>query len=308
MVLILQGIQIAVLGGDDRELVLIPELIKMGAKVKVAGFPPCSELSEAHIAETVEEAIVDVQAIIMPMPGTDESGNIRAVYSPHNLKLTDKIVRQIAPYTPVLIGVARSFLKEWAARYRFNLIEMADMDQVAILNSIPSAEGAIQIAMESLPITIHGSQSWVLGFGRVGKTLARMLNGIGAMTTVCARNPADLARIWEMGYREVSFKQMMEKIAEADIIFNTVPVMALDRSVLIRCKREVLILDLASTPGGTDFEAAAELGIKAILAPGLPGKVAPRTAGKILAQVIPRLILEALNQKQEKEAVSGAVG
>ncbi len=73
------------------------------------------------------------------------------------------------------------------------------MDDVAILNAIPSAEGAIQIAMEQLPITIHGSKSFVLGFGRLGKTLARMLAGIGAITTVAARKSADLARIYETG-------------------------------------------------------------------------------------------------------------
>lgn len=51
---------------------------------------------------------------------------------------------------------------------------------MAVLNAIPTAEGAIQIAMEEMPVTIHGSKALVLGFGRVGKTLAKMLDGIGA--------------------------------------------------------------------------------------------------------------------------------
>jgi dipicolinate synthase subunit A len=304
----LKGIQIAVLGGDDRELILIPELVKLGAKVVVAGFPMRPELSGTQLVNSVEEALVGAQAIIMPMPGTDEAGNIRAVYSPHKLELTEKIVRSIPPRTPVIIGVARTFLKDWAVRYHLDLIEIAEMDHVAILNSIPSAEGAIQIAMESLPITIHGSQSWVLGFGRVGKTLARMLQGLGAVTTVCARNPADFARISEMGFKGVSYEQMTGSIKEAEIIFNTVPTMILDQKVLTYCNQEVLILDLASAPGGTDFQAAEKLGIKAILAPGLPGKVAPRSAGKILTQIMPDLILDSIRKNEALEKQSKISG
>lgn len=304
----LSGIQVAVLGGDDRELVLVPELVKMGAKIVVTGFPERPELAGARLVESVEEALFGAQAIIMPMPGTDESGNIRAVYSPNKLELTEKMVRSIPPGTPVIIGVARTFLKEWAVKYQLDLIEIADMDDVAILNSIPSAEGAIQIAMQSLPITIHGSQSWVLGFGRVGKTLARMLQGLGAVTTVCARKPADLARISEMGFQGLTFAQMEQSIGKAELIFNTVPAMILDQGLLKHCNQEALIVDLASAPGGTDFRAAEQLGIRAILAPGLPGKVAPRTAGKILVQVIPRLILDSISRnlaKDQEEDLSG---
>ncbi|NPV25984.1 MAG: dipicolinate synthase subunit DpsA [Firmicutes bacterium] len=296
----LTGLKIAVLGGDDRELVLIPELMKLGALVSVAGFPPRPELANARLIETVEAAIHGVDAIILPMPGIDASGNIRAVYATRKLALTEEIVRQIPADTPIIIGVARPILREWANKYRLHLIEIAEMDEVAILNSVPSAEGAIQIAMEELPITIHSSQAFVLGFGRTGKTLARMLQGIGAHTTVVARKKADLARIWEMGFRGLTFTELTQYIQEAEIIFNTVPAMVLDEEILRKVNREALIVDLASTPGGTDFLAAERLGIKAILAPGLPGKVAPKTAGLILARVIPPLIVREVARAQKR--------
>jgi dipicolinate synthase subunit A len=73
----------------------------------------------------------------------------------------------------------------------------------------------------------------------------------------------------------------------------------LDHSILKYANPDLLIIDLATQPGGTDFEAANALGIKAILAPGLPGKVAPLFAGRILADVIPRLIISEL-AKMEK--------
>ena len=105
-----------------------------------------------------------------------------------------------------------------------------------------------------------------MGFGRVGRTLARMLQGLGAVTTVCARKPADLARIAEMGFNGVAFTEIAPLIGKAEIIFNTIPAMILDQGMLKYCNKGALIIDLASAPGGTDFQAAEELGIKAILA------------------------------------------
>jgi dipicolinate synthase subunit A len=230
------------------------------------------------------------------MQGTDPEGNIKTLDGNVLLRLTQPIANIIPIGTIFIIGAAREFLRRWAASYGWKLLEIAEMDDVAVLNSIPSAEGAIQIAMEKLPITIHGSQSFVLGFGRLSRTLARMLAGIGAITTVAARNGADLARIYEMGLRPVPFNRLQDYIQEAEIIFNTVPQLVLDEKMLALIRKDALIVDLAAYPGGTDFKTAQKQGIDALLSPGLPGKVAPTTSGRILAQVIPPLILRELPQ------------
>jgi dipicolinate synthase subunit A len=81
--------------------------------------------------------------------------------------------------------------------------------------------------------------------------------------------------------------------------------MVLNREILKYANPQVLIIDLATQPGGTDFEAANAFGLKAILAPGLPGKVAPVSAGKILADVIPKLIIRELS-KLDKNMLPGS--
>lgn len=293
---VLSGIKIAVLGGDDRELILTNELVKMGATVVVAGFPKDKVGPGAFVVYTVEEACKDAEVIILPLPGTSPDGVIRAVYAEGSLKLTEKAISSIAKNALVLIGSARPFLKEWAQTYEFNLIEVIDMDEIAILNSIPTAEGAIQIAMEETQITIHGSRTCVIGFGRVAITLARLLKAMGSDVTVVARNPGQLARAYEMGCKRAGFSDLREIMSDIDIVFNTIPAMVIDRETLKYANSDVLIIDLASQPGGTDFEAANAYGLKAILAPGLPGKVAPVYAGKILADVIPRLIISELTR------------
>lgn len=299
MSLVLAGLKIGVVGGDDRELVLIAGLIEMGAKVVVAGFPQDKLVPEALSVNTVEEACNGANVLILPVPGTDSQGIIRAVYAEEKLVLTENALSKLAINGVIIIGSARPFLKDWSNKYNLTLLEIIEMDEVAILNSIPTAEGAIQIAMEETAITIHGSKSCIIGFGRVGITLARTLKALGSDVTIVARNAGQNARAYEMGCKSVTYDVLPQVLSNSDFCFNTVPEMVLDKRVLKYSNPDIVIIDLATQPGGTDFEEANILGIKAILAPGLPGKVAPVSAGKFLADVIPRLItneIDSLNR------------
>ncbi len=297
---VLSGLKVSVLGGDARELILVSELVAMGATVVVAGFPKEMVSPGAYVAASVEEACKDAEVLIMPLPGTNPQGIIRAVYYEGQLELSEKAIRTLAAGALVIIGLARSFLKQWAGKYGLNLLEIVDDDEVAVLNSIPTAEGALQIAMEETRITIHGSRSCVIGFGRVGITMARTLRALGSEVTVVARNKGQLARAFEMGCHRAEFKELPCILNEADLVFNTVPELILDRETLGHAQPDIVIIDLANQPGGTDFEAANELGLKAILAPGLPGKVAPVSAGRILADVIPRIIIKEITKTDSK--------
>lgn len=290
----LAGVAIAVIGGDDREIVLVSELVRMGADVRVAGISKLAGDKSVHCFNKVEDAVKGVRFVILPMPGIDENGFVRAKYGSQPLKLDQDTMSFFEKDSTMIVGFARPLLKMLAGERGIKIVEIADLDEVAILNSIPSAEGAIKMAMDATDITIHGSNAIVIGFGRCGVTLARMLAGIGARTSVVARKPRDQARIREMGLIALNYEQFSAQIGAADILFNTVPSMVLDRKLLETAKPGVYICDIASSPGGVDFAVAEELGINAVLAPGLPGTAAPKTAGLILAQVIPGLIAAEL--------------
>jgi dipicolinate synthase subunit A len=294
MVAVLNGVRLAVIGGDDRELYLIPELLEQGAYIVGVGFEKASPIPGMALASSALEVAGQVDALLFPMFGTDERGGVKAKYSDSPIVLNKEVLQAIPSHVPLFIGWARPALKSAAEMMGIRIIETANLNEICILNSIPSAEGAIQMAMEATTITIHGSKSFVLGLGRLGWTIARMLRGMGANVTGVARKPADLARAEEMGIRAVHFSDLEDEIGRAEIIFNTVPYRILDRMMLECLNRDAVIIDLASIPGGTDFEYAEMLGIKALLAPGLPGIVAPKTAGKMLAKVYPQLILRQL--------------
>lgn len=292
----LKGLSVAMLGGDAREVILAESLVEAGVHLKVAGLPvPAGSGRHIDICADIPEAIAGVKAVILPVPGINEHGHVYAAHTSQPMVLSEEVLSCLPAGTPVLVGVAKKYLREIAGKCRLRLIEIMEMDQVAILNSIPSAEGAVQLAMENSPITIHGSMSFVIGFGRTGKTLAGMLRALKSNVTVVARNAAQRARAVEMGLGAVDFPVFRLRAGEADFLYNSVPAMVIDKEVLSVLSPEALIIDLASPPGGTDFEAAGRLSRKAILAPGLPGKVAPKTAGKILAGVVPQILAESIS-------------
>lgn len=296
----LQGIRILVLGGDQREIEMVRCLAGMGGQIYTVGHMPYAGYPSVTRTESFgnyPDALPEVDVIVAPMSHTDHLGQIRAVPDEGVIiQIDDELLRRFPSGTPLFIGMARPIIRELAERHRLQLIETAEDDEIAILNSIPTAEGAIQIAMGELPITIHGSRAVVIGMGRCGLTLARMLHGLGAKVCAVARNAAQLARAAEMGLETASIGELGEALENTDVVFNSVPALLLTREVLQQTARGTLIVDIASAPGGVDYTAATELGIKAILALGLPGKVAPITAGRILGRCLPGMILRALSK------------
>ena len=161
-----------------------------------------------------------------------------------------------------------------------------------IANAVPTAEGAIELAISETPITIHNSKCLVMGYGKVGKALSHSLSALGAHTFVQARKYADLALIENHGCHPLTMNEAKTHIGDFDIIFNTIPALVLDVDTLRAVSRDTLIIDLASKPGGVDFSAAKELGLNVVWALSIPGKVAPVTAGLIIKDTITNILTE----------------
>ena len=133
---------------------------------------------------------------------------------------------------------------------------------------------------------MHGSKILILGFGKVAKTLAYKLKGLSAEVTCSARRSSDLAWIETLGYEVQNINKLGKNLEKFDIIFNTVPQIILTENELRCIKKEALIIDLASKPGGVDQEKAKEIGLKYIWELAIPGKVAPYASAKYIKDAI----------------------
>ena len=191
-------------------------------------------------------------------------------------------------------------LREGLAQ-KYRLIITGEDGELALLNAIPTAEGALQKAMELSPVTLHGSAALVVGLGRCGTALARALQGLGAVVRVLVRRRESAAQAYAAGYHPYSLAEAAAAVDGADFIFNTAPALLLNDALLKQVKKEALILDIASPPGGVDFAAAASCGLTALLLPSLPGQAAPKTAGLTLARIYRRFMAEAFKTADSPE-------
>ena len=283
---------IAVIGGDARYLELIRQLQALPeATIVLVGFDRLEQsftgLKQCEFNEIQPD---ELDVVILPITGTDEFGNIETVFSDQPIQVTESWFKQLKKSSIIFTGIANSYLMEQTRLAEIELVPLLDRDDVAIYNSIPTAEGAIMMAIEHTDYTIHSSNVVVTGFGRVGHTIAHKFSGLGANVSVAARSLTDLARISEMNLKAIPLEELPKHLDDCDILINTIPALVITQEAIEKLPAHTVIIDLASRPGGTDFEFAEKRGIKAILAKSLPGVVAPKTAGKILANVIIQIL------------------
>lgn len=124
--------------------------------------------------------------------------------------------------------------------------------------------------MEELPTTIYGQKVLLTGFGRITKVMIKALIGLGAKVSVAARKYSDIEWAKIYGCEGIHISQLNDSLSSYDIVFNTVPAVLLDEKRLSLLKDSCLVIDLASKPGGVDFDTARSLGIKTIWALALP--------------------------------------
>ncbi|MBR4868658.1 MAG: NAD(P)-binding domain-containing protein [Clostridia bacterium] len=281
------------IGGDNRHKYLSKLLIEQGYTVYCLGMERCIHLPEQAIL--TQQIPHEASLIILPLPITKDEKNIFAPYSDSPLPIAP-LFKEIKQHQLVCGGIFHNEMKHILQQNETTYFDYAANEQFAINNAIPSAEGAIELAMHNTSHTLCNSSVCVVGYGKIGKALVSRLLGLGCIVTATARKKRDLQEIERVGATALP-TAMLHQAESFDIIFNTVPAMVLDSSVLEKQKSTVLLIDLASKPGGTDFNYAYKRNMRYIHALSLPAICAPQTA----AQNIWRSIQQYINLEEEKQ-------
>ncbi|WP_195573263.1 dipicolinate synthase subunit DpsA [Paenibacillus sp. 1001270B_150601_E10] len=296
----LTGVHVVFLGGDARHLEIIHKLTELDASVTLVGFDQLSNPYHGVQRQSLsQELLRHADALILPAVGTDDDGKVHAIFTSEEITLTEEHIASLPSHAIVFTGMAKPYLSKLCEKHKLKLVELFERDDVAIYNSIPTAEGAIMMAIQHTDITLHGSETIVLGMGRTGFTLARTLLGLGANVRIGVRRDEHFARATEMGFQPFYLRELAQRVTNIDLLFNTIPTMIVTAQVIAQMPNRAVLIDLASKPGGIDFRFAEKRGVKAMLAPGLPGIVAPKSAGRILAQSISQLLLEQMRTSGE---------
>ncbi len=276
-----------ILGGDERSLYLGEYLEKEKMQVCYYAF------SETNCFNTLNNAINEAQYIILPLPVTKDRLTLNTPLCEEKTELKD-ILTLLQKEHIVFGGQIPQSLKEELTEKEIEFYDYFLLDELAIYNAIPTAEGVVEILIKNLPITIHSMKCAILGYGRVGKVLASTLKALGAEVTVFARKERDFADAYTKFYKTASFSDLKEKEYKFDALINTVPQKVLGKEEMINISSGCLFIEIASAPFGIDFQAAKEFAFDVIKANSLPGKVAPQTAGEIIGRSILPIIQKGL--------------
>lgn len=277
-----------IIGGDLRQIYLMEALLRAGKTVCAYGFEQTNLVPEGCRAGL--EALQDCSVMVLPLPVTADQKTVFAPFARDPIAMDASLLRLLQGKR-IFCGQKQRLAgmgEPWAS---LPSVDYAAQESFAVQNAVPTAEGAIALAVEESPGNLNGSKALVCGFGRIGKVLSRMLHGLGAKVTVAARKPSDLAWISLLGYTPCQTGQW-HALQPQDFVFNTIPFLVLDENALRRVASHALVIDLASLPGGVDFEAAKRLNIPARHALALPGKMAPKAAGEAIYHTMEQLLEE----------------
>lgn len=284
----------AVIGGDLRIIKLVKMLAEDGNTVYTYGLEKAEELkgqTNIIFSEKLSKAIPEnVEVVIGPIPFSSNGVNINSPFSDKEIS-----IRELMHYLNAKILIAGSIspdIYDMANDEYIEIIDIMKREELAVLNTISTAEGAIEIAIANTNKIIHGSNTLILGFGRIGKVLARKMAGLSAKVTCAARKDEDLAWIKAYGHRATNINFLGENLSEFDIIINTVPHLILTQERMQYVKSDCLLIDLASNPGGIDKKSAKDKNLKLIWALALPGKVAPITTAEFIKDTIYNILKE----------------
>lgn len=268
---------ILIAGGDMRQIYCAKKLADI-YNVKVTG------IDSDFLGTDFPDGKCD--CIVLPVPPFDEKGNVNMPCSDDVIS-PDMLKKYMKDDCIIFTGRYDKRLNEL---FQYNrIVDYMNREDLSLKNAVPTAEGAIQIALDELPITLSGLRVLIVGMGRIGTALAEILKGFGADITVAVRNAKGAGKARVIGVKSVCTKDMD---TDYGLVFNTAPELVFNRELLQKFDDDTLFIDLASRPGGFDFGSAVELNKKVIWALGIPGKTAPITAGEIVAETIINILSE----------------
>ena len=274
----------AVVGGDGRTARLAELLLRDGHRVRSFALEQAALPGEIGKEGSLAACVYGADCVLLPVPA-EKGGRLNTPLSAEVLPMP-ALIESLWPEQLLLGGRLSDRTVTAALQAGLRPADLLLRPELAAGNAALTAEGAIGRMIEHSEGAIWGSRALVLGWGRIGKQLALRLRALGAEVTVAARSPEDRAMASALGCRALDYGGLERALGDFDYIVNTVPARVLSESALCLIRPEALLLELASPPGGFDRTLAANIGLHALAAPGLPGETAPQAAAALLQKAV----------------------
>ena len=234
--------------------------------------------------ENAQEKEVCEKVYVLPIPVTklDRNPTIKEKLEEELRKLCEN------PYAKIKVfgGVFTTEWKLFFGEYQIPYWDFMKLPEVVEGNGWITAEATVAEVLQQGEYSIYGQKILVTGYGCCGEKIAKVFSNMGAKVVVAARREEIREKIQRDGFCAISFSEVEKMIGDVSTVINTVPAMVITQNCIRRMQTNACIVDIASSPGGCDFEAANKYGITAKLALGLPGLYTTTSSAELLRNAI----------------------
>ena len=283
-------INVAVVGGDSRQIHMGAQLKKHGYCVRFSAFEHGC-LPAGFENYTLADAISQSEYLVFPLPVSRDGKNLNASFAKENISL-QSVLQKIGPHCKVFCGMPPVFFEKTLEAHGINTFDYFKNEELTLKNAVLTAEGVIGILTQQIPVTIFNMRCAITGYGRIARYTAKALKNLGAEVTVFARSENALTNASCDFINAEPLPFLKNRIGCFDCIINTVPQQIIDEECILQSSPDCVFIEVASAPYGMDSDAINKNNRKYIKAVSLPGKTAPKTAGVIIADTIHNHITE----------------
>ena len=277
-------LRFAIVGGDRRQAALAELLWQDGHRVSTYALEKAALRAEIPKAGCLQGCVYAADCVILPAPA--ETGAALRTPLSDEILHAGELVASLWEGQRLYGGALGEELCLAALRQGLIVEDLLRRQDYAVGNAALTAEGALSELMANSEKSLWRSRVLVCGWGRIAKLLTLRLLGLGAHVCVAARSAEGRATAAALGAESCDFSALGERMGEFDFIVNTVPARVLGERALCAAKDGSLLLELASAPGGFDRKLAENIGLRAVFAPGLPGRCAPQSAAAVMREAI----------------------
>lgn len=280
---------IAVLGGDLRQSYLAAYLCRLGHDVTCYATPDFSSPSGCPFrARHLEAALAGARLVLCPVPLSTDGHTLslsvsEAAQTPLPLK---ELVLSLHPGQLLAGGGLPESFWEACRRKEVTPFDYLMQEEFLRANAALTAEGLLGILLKETPFSLVGRRALLLGYGRCGQEIARLLSCFSVKLSVQEKDAILLTQAVDQGFFTFSPEQNPEDLSAFDLVINTVPGRVLDITHLHKLSPHCQLFDIASAPFGFDWEADQFPWLPPVRCLGIPGKWMPETAGELMGKII----------------------
>lgn len=284
--------EVLVLGGDMRYIEVI-EKLSSKYNVSIVGY---KNTFINNLVKNLDISDVDVSkydVILLPINGVMDKNLISCRFNNNPIKLPRDFFVGSKDSVLIFSGIPTPNLDYMLEVSNRSCVYMMKDKDVIRENAVPTVEGIIADVINNTDKTLTDSSVLVFGYGNIGTLLVKYLEMLGASVSVSIIKESDKELLDSMGisnFYSYNREDLISGIKGVDVIINTVPSTVISDNLIRFINPDAYVLDVASHPHGIDQEVLAEYFIKSKLYLGIPGKIAPKTSGKILSKKISKVM------------------